>query len=141
MGIDIDPHEHYPTTQFGHNQSLRMEDCVMPDLAPQILSAALVIFVSIGVLRLSIELLASAGKLTIDEAISLVARFKKLKATIKSEYSLSSEKLRERESVESDKTTATERTSVPDIQVPDIEETSPQPRRNWDHSHKTDRSM
>ena len=65
----------------------------MPDPGPQILSVALTIFVSIGVVRLSVELLASAGKLTIDEVISLVIRFKKLKATMKSEYSLESEKL------------------------------------------------
>ena len=89
----------------------------MPDPGPQILSVALIIFVSIGVVRLSIELLASAGKLTIEELISLIIRFKKLKATMKSEYSLESGKLEMRELAEPDEvsTTITARSSVPHI--------------------------
>lgn len=63
----------------------------MPDLEAQIFSAALIVF-----------LLTGAAKLTIEQLISLVILFKKLKATIKSDYSLESGKLEMRTTGERD---------------------------------------
>jgi|GEM_PF-2407115 len=54
----------------------------MPDLEAQILSVVLIVF-----------LLTGAAKLTIEQLISLVILWKKLQATIKSDYSLESGKL------------------------------------------------
>jgi hypothetical protein len=54
----------------------------MPDLESQIFSMALIFFLLIG-----------SAKLTIEQLITLVILFKKLKATIESEYSLKTGKL------------------------------------------------
>ena len=54
----------------------------MPDLESQIFSMALIFFLLIG-----------SAKLTIEQLITLVILFKKLKATIEGEYSLETEKL------------------------------------------------
>jgi hypothetical protein len=65
----------------------------MPDLESQIFSVALILFLMIG-----------SAKLIIEQLTALVIQFKKLKATIESEYSVETGKLEVRPRAEHDGT-------------------------------------
>ena len=88
----------------------------MPDIDSQIFSVALTFFLLIG-----------SAKLTIEQVINLVILFKKLKATIESQYSLEKGKLEPRargEPEETAKIIPPPQTTVQDLSNERLEETS-----------------